>query len=547
MNEISEILGIQPGQIDRHEDGVDETDLQLGQESLNLMLQISQGAMTSLDQLKTKNSGFVSEIRQLSQEMNDLEVRSSSLHHRVRTREQALEQLEPLLVQYSIPSHIVTTIYEGEMDANWCSALDQVRKPIDLSKADSKCAQGAAKLRKTLVLRAVERAKAFYITRLRMLRRPGANAQKIQIEMIQGAAIMELLRMETPRLASSLALAYRNTIQWYYTMLFGKYGRWLGRQPLMAMDTPKLLGQSISHSGRGSLLSMGKSIKSIDSFSVGARPSVLHSSAESLPCLPMTAVPSTSTPSYPLEILVRSALIALSDSFELESKVSAILMPGTKPSDNTAQHSPSTSISTQDSPSKAERRSSLDCRASEDPADVFGPTLEFYGGLIKNWINQCTGDLFGLLIVARLASKSPLKSWVESWLEPIVKLCWSHILSICAQQAASIEHSALKASTLAGGSNISGPHALTQLVSSYLSGILQLCPGRPEPELSKALSGIIEAYELFISKLANGDEKVLFNNYFVMSALLSDLQGPLASEFARHFQLLVEAFSANAS
>lgn len=524
MNEISEILGIQPGQIEsNHEGSVDETGLQLDLESLKFMLQISQAAVTSLDNLKSKSFGFVSGIRQLSQEMNDLEVKSTSLHNRLRTREQALKQLEPLMGHYSIPSHIVNTIYEGEMDATWYSALDQVRKPVDLSNANVKCAEGALELRRNLILRAVERAKAFYISRLRMLRRPGANAQKVQIEIIQGSASMELLRQETPRLANSLAAAYRNTIQWYYTMLFGKYGRWLIRQPLMAMDTPKLLGQSISQLGE---FSMGNSIKSVDSFSVGARPSVLHSSGESLPCLPMTAVPSSSTPAYPLEILVHSALISLSDSFELEAKVAAVITPGRISSSNA---------------SGTEQRSN----STEAFADVFGPTLEFYSGIIKNWINQCTGDLFGLLIVARLASKSPLRSWVEPWVEPIINLCWSHILSMCAQQAFSIEKLALKASTLARGPQATGPHALTQLVSSYLSGILQLCPDRPEPELSKALTGIIEAYELFISKLANGNEKVLFNNYYVMSALLSDIQGPLASEFSQHFQLLVEAFSPN--
>jgi len=509
MREIANLLGVEP-QAHPMTGGVDESRLILDTRELQTMSELAHASLRAIMQLQVKSSNFESEIGQLSSTMAALKTQSATLHHKLATRDAAIRELDPLLEHFVPSSKDIDLIFEGEIDTEWYAALERVRQPLTLppefatDTSNSKLLESAQRLRKVLLSRALERAKTLLLVKLRTLRKPGVNAQVVQANLLDAAPALQLLSAKTPRLASSLGKAYRNTMKWYYTMLFGKYGRWLGRQPLATVDQPKLLGNSISVSKSFFFSAMGSSdVQNVDAFSVGARPTVLSSDT----VLPMTAVPSHASPYYPIEILVHSLLGTLADSWEWESKL-ANIMPG---------------------------ESSLH--------ELFAPTLDFYGSQLKSWITQCTGDLFGLLLVVKLINSSPLQQWEPEWLAAIADQCWPHINSICNQQTRSIEQAALKASTQSSA-NQKGPHMLTQLVSSYFSGVLQVCGEDVEPSLHASLRGIIEAYELFISKLAGGKETVLHTNYFVMAALLSDIPGTLAHEFAQHFQLLVNAYQA---
>lgn len=487
----------------------DESDLVISQEDVATMSAVAASTDAALAQLLQKSRQFEQDISKLGSEMSQLQRQSSGLRGRLTAREQALTLLDPLLKQLTPPYHIVKNICEGPINELWFDNINEL-VGLQMPTAEGRAAEDALRLRRALVARALERSKLFYVHQFKVLRKPGTNAQNVQLKLLESKPAMDFVRAELPRLAAALCTAYRNTIKWYYTLLFGKYGRWLQRQSLVAPDHVRLLGTAIAT--QHGLLGIGHtSVKYLESFSVGMRLAVLGSpnpDSRSDGLLQLHTFQSASGVTYPIEQLARSMLGALSNSFEMESEVSKKTMIS------------DTSF-----------------------VEVFRPTLDFYTEILEKWIQTAKNDLFGLLITVRLLHESRIDQWAPQFVETLVQKCWNHIVHICTVQSESIEHASLKSSVKdASGLGDAGPHPLTQMFSSLLSGILQLATDNPEIELETSVRTLCEAYELFISKLAAGNESVLYNNYFVMLALLSDINVPLASDLTKHFNLLVKAY-----
>lgn len=599
-NAVAAFLGLDLSQNSVSQNGCDETQLRIT--GLDRMSSIAEQTAVQLTTLLHKSAQFEQDITRLGADMIALQSQSATLRARLSARENALVLIDPVLKQYALPASDVRTLCEGSVNSAWFQSLQILHrsefepetesnsiesteatefnesklnsspsaepeselktktKTVSDSDSDSASAsdpassralEDAQNLRKALVSRCLEKGKLFYVHQFKILRKPGTNAQIVQQRLVESRPLMEFIRAEQPRLASALCVAYRNTIKWYYTMLFGKYGRWLARQTVQAPDHVRLLGTVVvTH---GNVLTAGTSAsKYMESFSVGMRPSVLTrsfgpgsqnsqnsqgslgsqgsqtllespgSSSNSLNSnkprnvdglLSLHTFQTSSSVSYPVEQLFKTMLITLANSFEIENEVYTNCMH------------------------------EVAAQTEQSWQDVLSPTCNFYLEIAEKWVQQARYDLFGLLIVVRLLEESKLVQFVPNFVNTLSAKCWMHIVHICTAQAESIEQASLKSALKStNAATALGPHPLTQMFSAYLSGILQLTPGKPEIEIETSVRSLCEAYELFISKLAAGNEPVLYNNYFVMLALLSDIAGPLADDLSRHFQLLVTAY-----
>lgn len=497
-------------------------------------------------QLEKKSAKFESEIRRLGLEMHSLQEQSASIHQRLRRREEAMREIQPLLAKYSVPLPVVKALEgSGDIGPDWVHAVQWLQhseaNARNSALTEGGIAHDAQKMRQALLLLAISRAKNFFVLKLRTLRRPGADAQIVQQQIAAASPAWTLLHDHMPRLAQGLRTAYHNTMKWYYNLLLSKYGRFLSRQPLLRADAPTLLGSAAAlyaSPSATSASSLSSLAKLNEAFSVGARPAVLLGSAAPLS---LTAVPPSANPYYPIEVLMSSMLAVLDSSYKAEQLVPLNGDNG----HGTQQHAnQSETQHDDDNNDHTNSHNGNHCEnhgTNKEIDELFEPILEQYAELAKTWLSQCQHDIFGLLLVLQLVSRER-STLPEKWLGQISQQCWPAVVRILDHQTQSIEQAALKAS-VAGSGQRGGPHMLTQLLSSFLSGILQLSSDPISNRLEKPLRQLVSAYELYISKLAAGNEAVLHSNYFVVSALLGDLEGHLAQEFATHFRLLVEAYS----
>lgn len=515
-------------------------------------------------QLKEKSAKFESEIRRLGLEMHSLHDQSASIHQRLRRREDAMQEILPLLAKYSVPLSVVNALEgSGDIGPDWVQAVQwlqnseaeasEAKSSGSAASSESGIAHDAQKMRQALLLLAISRAKNFFILKLRTLRRPGADAQVVQQQIAEASPAWTLLRDHTPRLAQALRTAYHNTMRWYYNLLLSKYGRFLGRQPLLRSDAPTLLGSAAAISASSSATSsssLASLAKLNEAFSVGARPAVLLGSAAPLS---LTSQPPSANPYYPIEVLMSSMLAVLGSSFKAEQRVplnddyisrktANDGNEGVNGQNDPNDHSDQNSLNSQSTQNSHDGTSLSGSGETRGIASLFTPILEQYTELAKLWLSQCQSDIFGLLLVLQLTLRER-EVLPEAWLDQITQQCWPAVARILDQQTQSIEQAALKAS-VAGSGQRGGPHMLTQLFSSFLSGILQLSSDSISSRIERPLRQLVSAYELYISKLAAGNEAVLHSNYFVVAALLGDIEGGLAQEFATHFRLLVEAYNA---
>lgn len=482
-------------------------------DALTSLGQTSAATLQTLDEIAGRSRTFHEEIRLLSHDLETLELHSSKIHHRLSSRAAVEAELKPVLQELVIPPAIAKDIWSGEIGPQWRASLaylENFESPIDDDHRAPRAAEEARTMKSQIRLKAVIRARDWQVQQLRRLRRPGCNCASVQKSLINNAELGKLLIREMPRLASALRQAYVNTMRWYYSMLFGKYSRWLGRQPHIPAEssgTPPTMGSSGLHWGL-----FGRSGSS-DLFNLGARPTVLSKTEG----LPMTWMAPSGGVHF--EVLLQTYLLALQSASELEFQVS--LTP-----------------------------------EQQGQCEHLQPALDACERLLRKWSKAAgsAGDIFGLLLGLRLLNKfnedlsvSPgVINWAQRMQTEVLLPPLSQLLVL---NVRSIEEAALKPSTQRSGSETT-PHPMTQLFANFLTGALQLnLEGSLfEQSVTKGLKDLSAAFEAFVAKLGKGSnspEPILHANFFVVSALLSDVPGKLAHELGEHFNLLVEIYSAS--
>lgn len=485
------------------------------EEILRSLEQTTTTTLKTLDEIAGRSRKFQEEIEVMSHDLETLEQQSSTIHHRLSSRTAVESEIRPILQDLVVSPAIAKDIWYGEIGPKWRASLtcfENLESPgKELEELAPIATEEARNLRVQLQARAVVRSRDWYVLQLRRLRRPGCNSASVQRNLINNAELGRLLIRETPRLASALRQAYVNTMRWYYGMLFGKYSRWLGRQPSIpaeANSAPPTLGSSGLNWGLFGKTSSG------DLFNLGARPTVLSKSD----ALPMTWTAPSGGVHF--EVLLQTFLLALESAAELEFEVA--LTP-----------------------------------EQQGQIEHLQPALYDCDRLVQKWAKAAGsgGDIFGLLLAMRLLGKLDEKTniapGIAQWAQKVQKdVLLPPLINLLSLNARSIEEAALRPSTQRSGSETT-PHPMTQVFANFLTGALQLYSEESvsSESITKGLKDLASAFEAFVAKLGKGSsdpEPILHANFFVISALLSDVPGKLAEELSEHFNLLVNIYSGNA-
>ena len=84
----------------------------------------------------------------------------------------------------------------------------------------------------------------FFVSRIKALRVPGANSQIIQQQgFLRYKELFQFMAAHHAQLAEEIALAYTNTMRWYYSTHFQRYHKVFERLKLHVMDKNDVLGQ----------------------------------------------------------------------------------------------------------------------------------------------------------------------------------------------------------------------------------------------------------------------------------------------------------------
>lgn len=530
-----------------------------------------------LDIMEKDLGEFQGEINALSGDIESLQTRSIQLSQRIETRKQVESKLAPLIQALIIPPTIVKQIIEGEVSPQWRAALkyivnwqkemqemkstnEQTKAIIDRGKdqreteteteIDIETTIETEEIRpireaedqiQLIIYKAVERIRDYIIVRIKSLRVAGINCQVVQHNLLEYKELHEFLIHHAPELAKDLKRAYSYTMRWYYGSYFARYIKTLEKMlPLYVIDKSSVLlgDDSIARrTGATGLLYARSSTSSssaaypLDYFNIGARHAILDSTDTALTM--SQAITGNRHHHYYLETGFHNFNLALIDNATAEYQFINDFY-------------------------------NLDAQQTSDMfTEIFEHTVQHGHAFTKKFImneEQCF-DAYGILICIRLCKKYELDLQhrkipvLENYFNLQLINLWPKFQSVMDSHCESLRRASTRSTSYAftnssSSSNALVPHQITQQFASFLSGILSLCvhdDSQTEP-VATSLQRLRNDFESFLTKIsaalsdATSREKFLHHNYFLVSTVLADLPGKLASQHQQHFKLLTEAY-----
>ncbi|PRT55923.1 Vacuolar protein sorting-associated protein 52 [Wickerhamiella sorbophila] len=556
QSEVSRLLGIEPEQLAAAaERARDKSHYKTTSEKIDLasfsewsasvedFAKLVDSTLKDLELVEQQSEKFKSDISQLSSEMSQLQALSSNLHHRLEVRKEVELELSPICAERVVPPAVVSEISTGEIGPQWRAALALLlkRPMLSTSSADTSESQ---RFIDTLLTKATARIKVWYVYCVRRIRQPGTNAETVQGEIINNKPLYEFLLQREPRLARRLHLAYCNTVRWYYTMLFGKYNRNIDRMPVILVDSSKTLG-ALGASAHKSIFVSKSTARGTDVFNIGSRPTILTSNDTAI-CLGQTSPPQ----GYHIEIILRSLLLVLYNSMKVEQETQREGFANVAASANIADLSIRENAADE---SVAVEELALDSEVNSDMSELPVDSALFtkpLAGIQATFtrLSHENFDIYGLILSLRLIQQMPKDvADFNVFAKVLESLLWTEITFVLDANLKSIEQAASKSSSHRAASDVT-PHPMTQLFAQFLTGILQISTENEalDEPLAPKLRQMTSGFEMFVTKLSKASsdaELFLYNNYFLISALLSDVPGKLAGELAQHLRLLTEAYA----
>jgi vacuolar protein sorting-associated protein 52 len=146
---------------------------------------------------------------------------------------------------------VVRKISEGEVNDSWLKALKEVdikAKQIDsYNETDVKAVKDVKPEIEKLTNKAIERARDYFVARIKSLRAPYANAQVIQqAGFMRFKELFHFINDHQPQLAEEVCHAYINTMRWYYLNHFQRYRTSLEKLKLYQIEKEDTIGREES-------------------------------------------------------------------------------------------------------------------------------------------------------------------------------------------------------------------------------------------------------------------------------------------------------------
>ncbi|CAG7566564.1 unnamed protein product [Fusarium equiseti] len=480
-----------------------------------------------LNSVELNLANFRNDLAMVSADIESLQNRSSALNKRLENRKQVEKALGPLVEELSLPPEVISKISEGHIDESWAKMLAELDRRSNMFKKKSEtetcnAAKDLEPILEKLTMKAIERIRDFIVAQIKALRSPHINAQIIQQQnFLRFKELFTFLHKQHAQLANEIALAYMNTMRWYYLNQFSRYERALAKIKLHILDKNDALGHEDTTRKATVLSSSRAPGPPHDAFNLGRRIDILKTNNQS--AISSYLAEEDQTTHY-LEVPFRNFNLALIDNATAEYIFMATFF------------SPALSFS----------------QISKNFNYIFEPTFELGRTLSKTLIGE-TYDALGLLLCIRLNQHFAFELQrrkvpaVDGYINATTMLLWPRLQVIMDRHCESVRQliSAIpaKPSRAEAAKLSAAPHVVTQRFGQLLHGFLALSTdaGDDEPVVSsvRRLRSDVETFltrhaELFGDQRKSG--RFLYNNYSLVLTIISDANGKLADEQQEHFE-----------
>ncbi|RSL73164.1 hypothetical protein CEP54_000426 [Fusarium duplospermum] len=486
-----------------------------------------------LNSVEINLASFRNDLATVSADIESLQTRSTALNRRLENRKQVEKALGPLVEELSLSPEVISKISEGHIDETWAKMLAELdRKTVSFKKKSetrpSKAAKDLEPILEKLILKAIERIRDFIVAQIKALRSPHINAQIIQQQnFLRFKDLFTFLHKHHPTLANEIALAYMNTMRWYYLNQFTRYEKALGKIKLHILDKNDTLGHE-DVTRKATVLSSSRAPgPPHDAFNLGRRIDLLKTNNQA--ALSSYLAEEDQSTHY-LEVPFRNFNLALIDNATAEYTFMATFF------------SPALSFG----------------QISKNFNYVFEPTFELGKTLSRSLVGE-SYDALGLLLCIRLNQHFAFELQrrkvpaVDGYINATTMLLWPRLQVIMDRHCDSVRHltnAVPSKPTRADQAKLSAaPHVATQRFGQLLHGFLALSAdaGDDGPVVA-SLRRLRSEVETFLSRQAEsyGDKRksgrFLYNNYSLILTIISDESGTLAEEQQEHFEELKAQF-----
>lgn len=370
---------------------------------------------------------------------------------------------------------------------------------------------------------AIKRIRDFLVAQIKALRSPNINAQILQQRnFVRYRDLHTFLYKHHATLAEEIGQAYMNTMRWYYLHHFTRYERALSKTKLHIVDKNDVLGNDGSARKPTLLTNTKMPGPPHDAFNLGRRSDTLTSTQPALPSHLAEEAPTTH-----LEFPFRNFNLALIDNVAAEYTFLTTFF------------------------------SSLSAHAiNRYSAYIFAPVFAI-GQSLTRALTVDTHDCLGLLLCIRLAQRwsfhlQRLKiPAADTYLNGISMQLWPRFQLVMDMHCESMARataalpSGPPSSAAERTRQSAAPHVLTQRFAVFVRGIVELCreAGDDEP-VGASLARLRAEMENFLSKAAGvvGEDRkrvrFLENNYALILTIVGEVEGKLAAEQKRAFEVL---------
>ncbi|KAK2011212.1 Vps52/Sac2 family protein [Colletotrichum eremochloae] len=500
-------------------------------EDLHRSIAACDGVLSSVE---TNLTSFRNDLAAVSADIESLQSRSTALNVRLDNRKAVEKAFGPVVEELSVSPQVVSKISEGHIDDTWARMLAEVDKRATAykknaaSQGDSKAWSDLGPLLDKLTMKAVERIRDFIVAQIKALRSPHINAQIIQQQnFLKFKELYAFLHKHHSTLAEEISLAYMNTMRWYYANQFARYQKALEKLKLHALDKNDVLGHE-EPTRRAMVLSATKPAgPPHDAFNLGRRIDLLRTSnATALSSYLAEEDPTT----HYLEVPFRNFNLALIDNATAEYTFLA------------AYFSPPLSLQA----------------VSRQFNYIFDPTFTL-GKTLTKTLTAESYDALGLLLCIRLNQHLAFELQrrkvpaVDGYINTTTMLLWPRLQVVMDHHCESVRQltNSLPTKPRAADQNklSAAPHLVTQRFGQILHGVLALSTeaGDDEPVVT-SLHRLRSEVEAFLTRFSQSfsdkrkRERFLYNNYSLVSTIISDVGGKLAVEQQEHFEELKAAF-----
>ena len=311
-------------------------------------------------------------------------------------------------------------------------------------------------------------------------------------------------------------------MRWYYLNQFTRYEKALGKVKMHVLDKLDTVGQDDAKTSsklapsRGSAFNLGRRIDIVKTRNHAALSAYLAEEDQSL---------------HYLEVTFRNFNLALMDNATAEYTFMA------------AFFSPAISLS----------------QVSKNFNYVFEPTFDL-GSTLSKSLSGDASDALGLLICIRLNQQFAFELQrrripvLDGYINSTNMILWPRLQVIMDRHCESVKHLTTTLPSKPSRSDPKltlAPHPVTQRFGQLLQGFLALCveAGDDEP-VAASLQRLRSDVDGFLTKMSQTfpaddsrkRQRFLYNNYSLISTIIGDIDGRLASQQQEHFEALKEKY-----